>query len=75
MITGCGTALVTPFHDDGSVDTATFERLVQRQIDAGIDFLVPCGTTAESPTLTDEEQAETTPRPSNAARSGWRHWG
>jgi 4-hydroxy-tetrahydrodipicolinate synthase len=58
MITGCGTALVTPFHDDGSVDTATFERLVQRQIDAGIDFLVPCGTTAESPTLTDEEHLE-----------------
>lgn len=58
MITGCGTALVTPFQDDGSVDTSTFERLVRRQIEAGIDFLVPCGTTAESPTLSEDEQLE-----------------
>jgi len=52
---GCGTALVTPFHGDGSVDEAAFRALVRRQIDAGIDFLVPCGTTGESPTLRPEE--------------------
>ncbi len=56
MITGCGTALVTPFAEDGAIDTSTFERLVARQVEAGIDFLVPCGTTAESPTLSEEEQ-------------------
>ena len=55
MFTGCGTALVTPFQHDGSLDEATLRALVQRQIDAGIDFLVPCGTTGESPTLTHEE--------------------
>jgi 4-hydroxy-tetrahydrodipicolinate synthase len=51
MFTGCGTALVTPFQRDLSLDEATFRRLVRRQVDAGIDFLVPCGTTGESPTL------------------------
>jgi len=55
MFTGCGTALVTPFRADGSLDEATLRALVQRQIDAGIDFLVPCGTTGESPTLSHEE--------------------
>ncbi len=55
MFTGCGTALITPFHRDQSLDEATFRRLVRRQIDAGIDFLVPCGTTGESPTLTRAE--------------------
>src|SRR6266446_3683955 len=55
MFTGSGTALVTPFRADGSLDEATLRRLVQRQIDAGINFLVPCGTTGESPTLTHEE--------------------
>jgi 4-hydroxy-tetrahydrodipicolinate synthase len=55
MFTGTGTALVTPFCGDGSLDEATLRRLVKRQIDAGIDFLVPCGTTGESPTLTHEE--------------------
>ena len=53
--TGCGTALVTPFHKDQSLDEETLRRLVRRQIDAGIDFLVPCGTTGESPTLTRRE--------------------
>jgi 4-hydroxy-tetrahydrodipicolinate synthase len=52
MFTGCGTALVTPFRRDQSLDEETFRKLVRRQIDAGIDFLVPCGTTGESPTLT-----------------------
>ena len=55
MFTGCGTALVTPFRSDGSLDEATLRRLVRRQIDAGINFLVPCGTTGESPTLTRAE--------------------
>ncbi|HVW84519.1 MAG TPA: 4-hydroxy-tetrahydrodipicolinate synthase [Bryobacteraceae bacterium] len=55
MFTGCGTALVTPFRTDGSLDEATLRKLVQRQIEHGIDFLVPCGTTGESPTLTREE--------------------
>jgi 4-hydroxy-tetrahydrodipicolinate synthase len=47
--------MVTPFHPDGSLDEGTLRLLVQRQIDAGIDFLVPCGTTGESPTLSHEE--------------------
>ena len=55
MITGCGTALVTPFRADGSLDEQTFRKLVRRQIESGIDFLVPCGTTGESPTLSHEE--------------------
>src|SRR3954471_5888958 len=54
--TGCGTALVTPFKRDGSLDEAGVSRLAKRQIDAGIHFLVPCGTTGEVPTLTDAEQ-------------------
>jgi 4-hydroxy-tetrahydrodipicolinate synthase len=55
MFTGTGTALVTPFQRDGSLDELTLRALIKRQIDAGIDFLVPCGTTGESPTLTHEE--------------------
>ena len=55
MFTGTGTALVTPFRLDGLICECTLRALVKRQIDAGIDFLVPCGTTGESPTLTDEE--------------------
>jgi 4-hydroxy-tetrahydrodipicolinate synthase len=54
--TGCGTALVTPFDRDGRVDEAAVRRLAKRQIDAGIHFLVPCGTTGESPTLSDDER-------------------
>jgi 4-hydroxy-tetrahydrodipicolinate synthase len=54
--TGCGTALVTPFRRDGSLDEAAVSSLAKRQIDAGIHFLVPCGTTGESPTLTEEER-------------------
>jgi 4-hydroxy-tetrahydrodipicolinate synthase len=53
--TGCGTALVTPFRTDQSLDEPALRRLVRRQIDAGINFLVPCGTTGESPTLTRAE--------------------
>src|ERR1700744_5804082 len=55
MFTGCGTAMVTPFRGDGSLDEATLRKLIARQIEAGIDFLVPCCTTGESPTLTHEE--------------------
>ena len=51
MFTGCGTALVTPFRRDQSLDEETLRRLVRRQIEAGINFLVPCGTTGENPTL------------------------
>ena len=53
--TGCGTALVTPFRKDLSVDEDGMRKLVRRQIDAGINFLVPCGTTGESPTLSRAE--------------------
>jgi len=56
MFTGCGTALVTPFRKDLSLDEEALRRLVRRQIDGGINFLVPCGTTGESPTLTSAEQ-------------------
>lgn len=56
MFTGCGTALVTPFRRDLSLDEDTLRRLLRRQIEAGVDFLVPCGTTGESPTLNHDEQ-------------------
>src|SRR5687767_6443755 len=54
--TGCGTALVTPFTRDGAVDEPAVRRLARRQIDAGIHFLVPVGTTGESPTLSEDER-------------------
>ncbi len=53
---GCGTALVTPFTAGGDVDEAAVRRLARRQIDGGVHFLVPCGTTGESPTLTRAEK-------------------
>ena len=52
---GCGTALVTPFLTDGAVDEKTLAGLVNWQIEEGIHFLVPCGTTGESPTLGHDE--------------------
>ncbi len=55
MFTGCGTALVTPFLEDGSLDEQTLRALVRRQISEGINFLVPCGTTGENPTLSRDE--------------------
>lgn len=55
MFTGCGTALVTPFRRNLALDEEAMRRLVRRQIDAGINFLVPCGTTGESPTLSRDE--------------------
>ena len=54
--TGCGTALVTPFTRSGALDEAGVRRLAHRQIEAGIHFLVPCGTTGETPTLTSDER-------------------
>ncbi|HEX4495009.1 MAG TPA: 4-hydroxy-tetrahydrodipicolinate synthase [Thermoanaerobaculia bacterium] len=55
MFQGCGTALITPFRSDLSLDEESLRRLVRRQIEAGIHFLVPCGTTGENPTLSREE--------------------
>lgn len=55
MFRGAGTALITPFKTDGSLDEAAFERFVDWQITEGIDFLVPCGTTGENPALTADE--------------------
>jgi 4-hydroxy-tetrahydrodipicolinate synthase len=55
MFTGCGTALVTPFRRDLSLDEERLRALVRRQIENGINFLVPCGTTGESPTLSHDE--------------------
>ena len=55
MFQGCGTALVTPFRQDQSLDEDALRRLVHRQIEGGIHFLVPCGTTGENPTLTRQE--------------------
>jgi len=52
---GCGTALVTPFRRDGSVDEASLRALVNWQVESGIDFLIPCGTTGEAATLSDAE--------------------
>ena len=54
-LSGCGTALITPFRD-GQVDYEAFAALVDRQVEAGIDFLVPLGTTGETPCLEDEER-------------------
>jgi 4-hydroxy-tetrahydrodipicolinate synthase len=56
LLRGALTALVTPFAPDGALDEAAFRRLVRWQILAGIDGLVPCGTTGESPTLSTEER-------------------
>ena len=56
MFTGCGTALVTPFRSDLSLDEEAFAGLVRRQVESGIHFLVPCGTTGENPTLNKQER-------------------
>ncbi len=55
QVRGCGTALVTPFHSDGSIDEAALRKLVGWQVESGIDFLVPCATTGETPTLSPDE--------------------
>jgi len=55
QLRGCGTALVTPFKKDGSLDEPALRSLVAWQVESNIDFLVPCGTTGETPTLSREE--------------------
>jgi 4-hydroxy-tetrahydrodipicolinate synthase len=55
QLRGCGTALVTPFSQDGAVDENALRNLISWQVESGIDFLVPCGTTGETPTLTHDE--------------------
>ena len=54
--TGVGTALITPFTKSGALDEAAIKQLAKRQIDNGIHFLVPCGTTGETPTLSAGER-------------------
>lgn len=53
---GCGTALVTPFRKDGSIDDEVHRKLVERQIKGGVKILIPCGTTGEAATMSDEEK-------------------
>jgi 4-hydroxy-tetrahydrodipicolinate synthase len=55
QLRGCGTALVTPFTADGAIDEAALRKLVAWQVESGIDFLVPCGTTGETPAMSLEE--------------------
>ena len=55
---GCGTALLTPFKEDLSIDYQAYEKLLIRQVEQGIDFLVPLGTSGETPTLSREEKLE-----------------
>jgi 4-hydroxy-tetrahydrodipicolinate synthase len=55
QLRGCGTALVTPFRQDGSIDETALRNLVAWQVESGIDFLIPCGTTGETPTLSHDE--------------------
>ncbi len=58
LLHGCGTALVTPFLKNGEVDYDAFAALVDRQVAGGVDFLVPLGTTGETPALTDKEKVQ-----------------
>ncbi len=58
LFKGCGTALVTPFLGDGSVDYDSLAALVDRQVASGVDFLVPLGTTAETPALSPDEKVQ-----------------
>jgi 4-hydroxy-tetrahydrodipicolinate synthase len=55
QLRGCGTALVTPFQRDGAIDDSALRNLIAWQVESGIDFLVPCGTTGETPTLSHDE--------------------
>jgi 4-hydroxy-tetrahydrodipicolinate synthase len=68
VVEGTYTALVTPFRDDEAIDWSAVDSLVDAQLDAGIDGLVPCGTTGESPTLTAGEQLEVVRRVVERAR-------
>jgi 4-hydroxy-tetrahydrodipicolinate synthase len=58
QLRGVGTALVTPFKADGSLDIPALKRHVAWQVQSGVKFLVPCGTTGETPTLTEDEQKQ-----------------
>ncbi len=55
---GLYTAIVTPFHEDGRIDFESFQNLIERQIEAGVDGIVPAGTTGESPTISHAEQLD-----------------
>src|SRR5437867_12106220 len=55
QLRGCGTALVTPFRQDGAIDDTALRNLIAWQIESGVDFLAPCVTTGETPTLTHDE--------------------
>jgi len=57
QLRGCGTAIVTPFKRDETIDESALHRLIDYQIDGGVDFLVACGTTGESVTMSEDEQA------------------
>ena len=70
--TGVGTALITPFSKGGALDEAAVKRLAKRQIDAGVHFLVPCGTTGESPTLTHREKLRVVELVVEEAAGKWR---
>jgi 4-hydroxy-tetrahydrodipicolinate synthase len=72
-IRGAFTALVTPFGPDGSLDERAFRRLVDHQVRAGIDGLVPCGTTGESPTLSPDERERVIALTVEAAAASRRH--
>ena len=73
-LSGCGTALVTPFRGDGSLDEETLSKLVEWQIESGIHFLVACGTTAETPTLNHEEWLRAIGIVTEAAAGEYRFW-
>lgn len=74
-ITGCGTAIVTPFRADGSIDEPALRALVNWQIDSGIDFLVACGSTGEAATLDEEEWLRTVSLVVEAAAGRVQVWG
>ncbi|HEX9423884.1 MAG TPA: dihydrodipicolinate synthase family protein, partial [Pyrinomonadaceae bacterium] len=65
---GCATALVTPFTADGAVDEAALTRLIEYQLAGGVKLLVPCGTTGESATMTEEEDQRVIKRTIELAR-------
>ena len=58
IFTGAGVAIVTPFHEDGSVDYESFEKIIEQQIAGGTDAIIVCGTTGEASTLSHEEHLD-----------------
>ena len=69
--TGCGTALVTPFCADGSVDESALRALVNWQIESGVDFIVACGSTGEAATLDEDESSGCGSRGWPGSGLGW----